>query len=101
LESFDIGGDVDRLDIGELVDAVLRQPGKERARSPVIGQAGVLVADRGGEEFEEPARRVIAGIGIAAGTASLLRNEGAGTGVETSTTAGTLRRSPLAPSPDM
>jgi hypothetical protein len=38
---------------------------------------------------------------IAAGIASLLRNDGARTGVETSTTAGTLRRSPLMASPDM
>ena len=63
LERLDIGGDVDRLDVGELVDAVLLQPGKKVAHGPVIGHAGVLVADRRGEEFEEAARSMLAGVG--------------------------------------
>ena len=63
LQRLDIGGDVDRLDVDELDDAVLLEPGEEMAGGPVIGHPGVLVADVGGEEFEEPARRMIAGIG--------------------------------------
>jgi hypothetical protein len=57
------GGDVDRLDVGELADLVLLDPGEKMAGGPVIGHAGVLVADGGGEEFEEPARRMSAGAG--------------------------------------
>jgi hypothetical protein len=34
-------------------------PGKELGDGPVIGQAGVLVADGGGEDFEETAGSVI------------------------------------------
>ena len=63
LERLDIGGDVDRLDVGELVNAVLLQPGKKVAHGPVIGHAGVLVADRRSKELQEPARRMIAGVG--------------------------------------
>ena len=54
---------MERLDIGEVADTVLVEPGEERAHGPVIGHARVLVADRGGEEFEKAARGVIAGIG--------------------------------------
>ena len=36
---------------------------KNVAHGPVIGHARVLVADRGGEEFEEAARGMIAGVG--------------------------------------
>jgi hypothetical protein len=61
LELFDIGGDEQRLDADELVDAVLLEPGEEVAHGPVIGGARVLLADRGGEEFEEAARRMLAG----------------------------------------
>ncbi len=63
LQRLYIGGDVHGLDVGELADAVLLDPGEERAHGPVIGHARVLVADVGGEEFQEPARGVIAGIG--------------------------------------
>jgi hypothetical protein len=52
---------VDRLDVDELADLVLLDPGKEVAGGPVIGHAGVLVADGGGEELEEPAGGMIAG----------------------------------------
>ena len=42
---------------------VLVAPGEEPADRPVIGHAGVLVADGGGEEFEEAARGLVAGVG--------------------------------------
>ena len=54
---------MNRLDIGEVADAVLLDPGKEVTRGPVIGHAGVLVADRRGEKLDEAARGVLAGIG--------------------------------------
>ena len=63
LQRLDIGRDMQRLDIGELGDAVPFEPGKERARRPVIGHARVLVADRRGEEFEEAAGGMLAGGG--------------------------------------
>jgi hypothetical protein len=63
LQHLYIGGDVDRLDVGELANLVLLDPAKEVAGGPVIGHARVLVADRGGEEFQEPARCMVAGAG--------------------------------------
>jgi hypothetical protein len=51
LQHLYIGGDVDRLDVGQRADLVLLDPGEEVARGPVIGHAGVLVADRRGEKF--------------------------------------------------
>ena len=62
-ERLDIGGDVQRLDVGELADLVLVAPGEEPHDGPVIGHARVLVADGGGEEFEEAARGLVAGVG--------------------------------------
>ena len=62
-QRLDIGGDMQRLDIGDLADLVLVAPGEEPAAGPVIGRAGVLVADGRGEEFEEAARGVVAGGG--------------------------------------
>jgi hypothetical protein len=53
---------VERLDIGELADVVLVEPGEERAHGPVISHAGVVVLDRCHEKFEEAARRPGAGI---------------------------------------
>jgi len=99
LQHLYIGGDVDRLDVGELANLVLLDPGKEVAGGPVIGHARVLVADRGGEEFQEPARCMVAGAGDPAGTASELRNVAALTGAAASTTAGTLRRPALTVTP--
>jgi hypothetical protein len=58
-----IGGDVNRLDIVELANAVLLDPGEEVAHGPVIGHPGVFVADLGGEKLNEASRRVIADIG--------------------------------------
>jgi hypothetical protein len=63
LQRFEIGGDVEGLDIRELADAVLLEPSEERAHGPVIGHARVVVLDRGGEKLEEAARRAIAGLG--------------------------------------
>ena len=62
-ERLDIGGDVERLDVDELADLVTVDPGKELRHGPVIGHAGVLVADGGGEEFQEPSRGMVAGAG--------------------------------------
>ena len=42
---------------------VLVAPGEEPAGGPVVGHARVLVADRRGEEFEEAARGLVAGVG--------------------------------------
>jgi hypothetical protein len=54
---------MDRFDIDELVDMVLLQPRKERARSPVIGHPRILVPDRRGEELKEPPRGTVASAG--------------------------------------
>jgi hypothetical protein len=62
-ERLDIGGDVERLDVDELADLVAVDPGKEIRDGPVIGHAGIPVADGGGEEFQEAARRGVAGGG--------------------------------------
>jgi len=62
-ERLDIGGDVERLDVGELADLVPVDPGKELRDGPVIGHPGVLIADGGGEEFEEAADRGVARAG--------------------------------------
>ena len=53
---------MERLDIVKLVDAVLLEPGEERAHRSVIGHAGIVVVDRGGEKIEETACRAIAGL---------------------------------------
>jgi hypothetical protein len=61
LQGFNIGSDVDRLDIRELDNAALLKPREEISGGPVIRQPGVLVTDRGGEEFQKTAHRMIAG----------------------------------------
>jgi hypothetical protein len=40
------------LDISELADVMPVEPGEEGADGPIIGYAGVAVADRRGEEFK-------------------------------------------------
>jgi hypothetical protein len=55
LQRFDIRSDMERLDIDEPADAVLIEPGEERAHSSVTGHACVVVLDRGGEKIEEAA----------------------------------------------
>jgi hypothetical protein len=54
---------VDRLDIDEFHNPMFIEPSEEIADTPVIGHAGVLVADRRGKEFQKTARRVSSGIG--------------------------------------
>ena len=56
-----IGRDVQRLDIGEAAELVVLAPGEEAADRMQIGRTGVLVADSGGEEFQEAARGLVAG----------------------------------------
>ena len=73
-ERLDIGGDVQRLDVGELADPVMVAPGEEPPAGMVIGRAGVLVADGGGEEFQEAARGVVAGVGDDYGNDDFTRN---------------------------
>ena len=53
LQILDEGGDVERLHVGEFVDALLRAPSGEAARGVHIGLAGMVVVDLGGEEFED------------------------------------------------
>jgi hypothetical protein len=62
-ERLDIGGDMQRLNIGNLADLVPVAPGEEPHDGVVIGLRRVLVADGGGEEFEKAARGLVAGVG--------------------------------------
>ena len=52
-----------RLDIGDLADLVMVAPGEEPSAGTIIRHARVLVADGGGEEFEEAAGGFVAGGG--------------------------------------
>ena len=63
LQHLYIGGDVNRLDVGQPADLVPLDPVEEVARGPVIGHAGVLVADRRRKKFEEALRGMVAGVG--------------------------------------
>jgi hypothetical protein len=63
LQNLYIGRDMDRLDVCELADLVLLDPGEEVARGPVVDHAGVFVADRRGEKFDEAPRGLVAGVG--------------------------------------
>ena len=47
-QRLDIGGDMQRLDIGDFADGVLVAPGEEPRGGAIIGHAGVLVPDRRG-----------------------------------------------------
>ena len=60
-ERLDIGGDVERLDIGDLADLVLVAPGEEPHGGAIVRHARVFVADGGGEEFQKAARGLVAG----------------------------------------
>jgi hypothetical protein len=62
-KSLDIGGDMQRLDIGDLADLVMVAPGEEPLGGSLIGHAGIFVADGGGEKFEEAASGLVAGGG--------------------------------------
>jgi hypothetical protein len=63
LERLHIGGDVERLDIDQRHNAGGIEPGEEIRDGPVIGHAGVLVADGGGKELQEAAHGGVAGAG--------------------------------------
>ncbi len=58
LQILDEGGDVERLDVGELGQAVRLAPGGEAARRVQIGPAGVVIVDLRGEELEHALRRL-------------------------------------------
>ena len=47
----DVGGDVDRLDLAQMDDAVPLRPGGEPTCGPGVGVEGVRVPDMGGEEL--------------------------------------------------
>ena len=53
LEFFDPGGDVDGLNVAEMVDAVRLRPGGEAGCGTSVGLAGVRVPDMGGEELDD------------------------------------------------
>ena len=55
LQFFDVGGDVDRLDLAQVGDATPLRLGGEAACSPGVGFAGVRVPDMGGEELDDAA----------------------------------------------
>ena len=61
--SADIGRDVERFEIVECSELVLVAPAEEPHHGAVIGRPRVPVADGGGEEFEDPAHGLVAGIG--------------------------------------
>jgi hypothetical protein len=63
LERLYIGGDVERLDIDQPDDPGGIEPGEEVRDGAVIGHPGILVADGGGEEFQEAADGGVAGAG--------------------------------------
>ena len=62
-QRLDIGRDMQRLDIGDLVELVMIAPGEEPYGRVIVRQPRVLVADRGGEEFKEATRGLVAGLG--------------------------------------
>jgi hypothetical protein len=67
-ERLDIGGDMQRLDIGDLTEFVLIAPGEEPHDGVVIGRPRVLVADGGGEELQKAARGLSPASAITRGT---------------------------------
>lgn len=63
LQSLDIGRHMQRLDGDQFAELMLVAPGEEPAHGPIIGHAGVRVADGGGEEFEEASDGLVTGVG--------------------------------------
>ena len=55
LQFFDVGGDVDRLDLAQVGDATPLRAGGESGGGPGVGFAGVRVPDMGGEELHDAA----------------------------------------------
>jgi hypothetical protein len=62
-QCLDTRSHVQRLDVRELAKLIMLTPGEEPADRMQIAHAGILVADGGGEEFQEAASRLIAGVG--------------------------------------
>ena len=63
-EPADIGGNVHRLDIDQLLDILAPiAPGEEAPAGMQVGVARVRVVDGDGEEFQKAAHRVFAGRG--------------------------------------
>jgi len=62
-ERLNIGGDMQRLDVGDLADLMPVAPGEEPHDGMVISLPRVLVADGGGEEFQKAARGLVASLG--------------------------------------
>ena len=65
---FHVSRHMQRLDVGIFADPVLVAPGEKLACRPIVSHAGVLVADGGGEKFQEAACGCVAGVGDHAGT---------------------------------
>lgn len=61
LQAFDIGRDMDRFDIAELVQRVCVAPGSELGRCTHVDLLPVRVADVGGEELIAPKLRLLGG----------------------------------------
>jgi hypothetical protein len=99
LQRLEIGRDMKGLDIDELANAVLLEPGKKAAHGPVIGPARVVVLDRGREKSRKRRDARSPASAIIAGTASEIFSVDVATGVAVSTTAGRLPRSSLTPTP--
>ena len=63
LQLFDVEGDVNRLDPLQPVNSSALAPGEKLPDVIVVGDPGVLVANRCGEEFQTAACGVFAGVG--------------------------------------
>ncbi len=64
LEPADVGRDMHRLDIDQLVDILAPiAPGEEAPAGVKVRAARIRVVDRDGEEFEKSTHRVVAGRG--------------------------------------
>jgi hypothetical protein len=70
LQHLYIRSDVHRLEVGQPADLVLLDPREKVTCGPVVGHAGVLVADRRGEKFKEALGGMVAGAAITAGTSA-------------------------------
>src|SRR5690242_3351450 len=62
-ELLDIEGDMDRLDPLQPVYPAALAPSEKLPDVVVVGDAGVAVANRRREEFQEPPCRMLAGVG--------------------------------------
>jgi hypothetical protein len=69
---FNIGGDVQRLHLGQGVERLALTPGREAAGGFIVGPPRVLIADGGGEEFIEARPGLSSGRNSVAGCAATL-----------------------------